>query len=69
MYCIATLNQHNLEVTHIWGSLLFWSIKKNGLEQWFSNFFSTGRTMVQVQVSWAARMSFTYYQYKPKLRL
>ncbi len=28
---IATLNQHNLEVTHIWGSLLFWSIK-NGLE-------------------------------------
>ncbi len=42
MYCIATLNQHNLEVTHIWGSLPFWSIKKNGLDQWFSNFFSTG---------------------------
>ncbi len=31
------------------------------LVQWFSTFFPPGRTMVQVQVSRAARKSFTYY--------
>ncbi len=31
------------------------------IDQCFSTFFPPGRTMVQVQVSRAARMSFTYY--------
>ncbi len=31
------------------------------LSQWFWTFFPPGRTMVQVHVSRAARMSFTYY--------
>ncbi len=33
----------------------------DSVDQWFSTFFPPGRIMVQVQVSRAARMSFTYY--------
>ncbi len=45
---------------------IFWILKSLltsaiNPSQWFSTFFPPGRTMVQVQVSLAARMSFTYY--------
>ncbi len=37
------------------------ALDNHALEQWFSTFIPPGRTMVQVQVSRAAHMSFTYY--------
>ncbi len=45
---------------------IFWILKSLltsaiNLSQWFWTFFPPGRTMVQVHVSRAARMSFTYY--------
>ncbi len=58
-----------LALIKIWN--VFWTTNQHirmiseescdSVDQWFSTFFPPGRIMVQVQVSRAARMLFTYY--------